>query len=255
MRLACCAYSYRDCLQGGKMTLEEFIATCAEMGLDGVELTSYYFPATDRAYLNEIKKCCFAQGLHISGTAVGNNFCQPDPAKRREQVDLAKTWMDHAVVLGAPCIRVFAGPVPQGHTEPEAFDWTVACLKECAAYGEKLGVVVALENHGGITATAEQALKLVKAVSSPWLGVNLDFGNYSKDPYHEFVMTAPYTVTTHAKTHYQGPTGMVEVDYHKAADIMRQVSYKGYISIEYESEAPAAEAVPRFVEYLKKAVR
>ncbi len=139
------------------MTLEEFIATCAEMGLDGVELTSYYFPATDRAYLNEIKKCCFAQGLHISGTAVGNNFCQPDPAKRREQVDLAKTWMDHAVVLGAPCIRVFAGPVPQGHTEPEAFDWTVACLKECAAYGEKLGVVVALENHGGIT---ERCLQL-----------------------------------------------------------------------------------------------
>jgi len=255
MRLGCCAYSYRDYLQGGQMTLEEFVRTCAEMGLDGVELTSYYFPSTDRSCLNDIKKHCFSQGLHIAGTAVGNNFCQADPDRRQEQVELAKTWMDHAVILGAPVIRVFAGYVPEGHTEAEAFEWTVACLKECVAYGEKLGVVVALENHGGITSTAEQLLKLVKAVPSPWMGVNLDFGNYRVSPYQEFEMTAPYTVTTHAKTHYQGDSGMVEVDYRRASDIMRAAGYRGYISIEYEGQDPAAEAVPRFVEYLKQAIR
>ncbi|HET6882374.1 MAG TPA: sugar phosphate isomerase/epimerase, partial [Pirellulales bacterium] len=41
------AYSYRDLLTGKppKLTLADFIDDCAKMGLEGTELTSYYFPA------------------------------------------------------------------------------------------------------------------------------------------------------------------------------------------------------------------
>src|SRR5262245_10514376 len=41
------AYSYRDLLQGKnqKLTLADFIDDCAKFGLEGTELTSYYFPA------------------------------------------------------------------------------------------------------------------------------------------------------------------------------------------------------------------
>src|SRR5947207_10346162 len=109
MRVGCAAYSYRERLKtGGGMSLEQFVDTCAGMGLDGVELTSYYFPSTDREYLNRLKRYCFLQGQHVLGTAVGSNFTQPDEAKRREQVRMTRDWIDHSVVLGAPCIRVFA---------------------------------------------------------------------------------------------------------------------------------------------------
>src|SRR5262245_6102058 len=116
------------------MTLEQFVVECRRMGLDGVELTSYYFPSTDRSYLQELKKWCFRHGMYIIGTAVGNNFALADEARRREQVDQTLQWIDHAVVLGAPCIRVFGGPIPAGHTEVEACRWAVECLRECVAY-------------------------------------------------------------------------------------------------------------------------
>ena len=43
----------------------------AGLGVDAVELTSYFFPSTfDRAYLNEVKRRCHVNGLDISGGAL-----------------------------------------------------------------------------------------------------------------------------------------------------------------------------------------
>lgn len=255
MRLSCCAYSYRDELTRGTMTLEEFIVTCAEMDLDGVELTSYYFPRTDNEYLRHLKRECFRAGLHIAGTAVGSHFTQPDAGKRREQVDMVKDWIDHSVVLGAPCIRVFAGPIPEGHTEDEAVEWAVECLRECALYGASRGVVVALENHGGITSTAAQVERLIREVNHPWLGINLDFGNY-RTPYEEYAQSAPHTVTTHAKVSYRTLAGeTARVDYGRALPILAAAGYRGYLSIEYEEPQDPRTGVPAFAEELREVLR
>jgi len=251
MRLGCCAYSYRDLLTRGEMTLPQFVEVCAKLGLDGVELTAYYFPTTERSYLNDIKRCCAAYGLHISGTAVGSNFCQPNEGKLRGQIDLTKAWIDHSVVLGAPCIRVFAGPAPEGHTEDEAVAWAVAAMRECAEYGGERGVLVALENHGGITATAEQVLRLVREVNHEWFGVNLDFGNF-RDPSAEFPPVAPHAVTTHAKvTHYDVAGNPQKVDYRFVREVMEAVGYRGYLNIEYEEPEDPTTGVPAFVEELR----
>jgi sugar phosphate isomerase/epimerase len=237
------------------MTLEQFVVECERMGLDGVELTSYYFPSTDRAYLNDLKRHCFAHGMHILGTAVGSNFTQAEEGRRLEQVEMTKQWIDYSVILGAPCVRVFAGSIPQGHTEQEAVRWAVGCLKECIAHAAERGVVVALENHGGITSTAEQVARLVEQLRGPWFGVNLDFGNFRTDPYREIEACAPYAVTTHAKRTMRSGDERVAVDYGRIAEIMRRNHYPGYISVEYEDAEDPRSAVPAFVETLKRCCR
>jgi sugar phosphate isomerase/epimerase len=53
------AYSYRDLLTGKspQLTLADFIDDCAKFGLEGTELTSYYFPPQPtRDYLNELAR-------------------------------------------------------------------------------------------------------------------------------------------------------------------------------------------------------
>jgi sugar phosphate isomerase/epimerase len=252
MRLGCAAYSYRDFLQKGQMSLEEFVVQCRMMSLDGVELTAYYFPSTERDALHALKRHCFRLGMHILATAVGSNFAQADADKRRADVAMTKAWIDHSVVLGAPCIRVFAGPIPAGHTEVEALRWAVECLQECIAYAAERGVVVALENHGGITATAGQVLRLVELLQGPWFGLNLDFGNFRNDPYEEIRQCAPHAVTTHAKRTMHSPAGPQAVDYAQVIKVMCDVGYKGYLSIEYEDADDPRHAVPEFVQYLKR---
>ena len=41
----------------------------------------------------------------------------------------------------------------------------------------KKGVILGLENHGGITVKAGTIIKIVKAVDSPWVGINVATGN------------------------------------------------------------------------------
>jgi len=109
-----------------------------------------------------------------------------------------------------------------------------------------------LENHGGLTGTADGLIRILKAVDSDWVGALLDFGNYSKDPYAEFEQTAPHTVMTHVKPTSQFGDAHDWVDYRRVAEIMRKVGYRGFLSIEYEEPGKDAMVeVPRFVAYLR----
>ena len=252
MRLGCAAYSYRDLLKPGTMSLAQFVDACAEMGMDGVELTSYYFATTDQTYLQELKRYCFLRGMHILGTAVGSNFTQADPARRAEHVKMTRDWIDHSVILGAPCIRVFAGPVPADTDEAQAHQWALECLQECVAYGERQGVAVALENHGGVTSTAVQVQKFLDAIASPWFGINLDFGNFRVDPYAEFAQIAPRTITTHVKVTSRFGDERRPVDYLRVRRIMEAAGYRGYLSIEFEEQEDPTLGVPRLARYLQE---
>ena len=250
MRVGCAAYSYREALTSGTLTLEEFVDRCAGLGLDGVELTSYYFPRTDREYLNQLKRHCFRRGQHILATAVGSTLTLEDEGKRREQLGMIRDWIEHSVILGSPCLRVFAGPVPPGDSEEQAFRRALEALQECVEAGARAGVSIALENHGGVTATARQVQRFLEAINSPWFGVNLDLGNFADDPYREFEELAPRTITTHAKLTSRFGQEQREIDYVRVRGILEKAGYSGYVSIEYEEEEDPNTAVPRFARHL-----
>src|SRR5437764_12337116 len=133
LKLSIAAYSYRDYLTSKppRMTLFDYANLAADMGLDAIEPTSYYFPPdVDSAYLNKLKHHAFMLGLDISGTAIGNNFCLPPGPKRDEQLALARTWIDRAAELDAPVIRIFAGNVPKDANEEQAAAWAIEGIKE-----------------------------------------------------------------------------------------------------------------------------
>ena len=97
-------------------------------------------------------------------------------------------------------IRVFAGNVPKGDSEDTAVAHTIEGFKTVLPYAVEKGVTLALKNHGGITATPGQILKLVKGIDSPNFGVNLDTGNFrGEDPYAELAELAPYAVNVQVR--------------------------------------------------------
>src|SRR5262245_58183054 len=106
------AYSYRNLLQGAspQLTLKDFIDDCARFGLEGTELTSYYFPKDVNAdYVRALARHAFRLGLDVSGTAIGNEFGHPAGEKRDAEIAKTKQWIDFAEMMGAPVIRIFAG--------------------------------------------------------------------------------------------------------------------------------------------------
>jgi sugar phosphate isomerase/epimerase len=237
------------------MTLDDFIDTAADMGLDAVELTQYYFPQTTPDYLAHLKGRCTRLGLDVSGTAVGNNFCRADPARLKEEIASVKQWVEHSSRLGAKTIRIFAGNVEKGDTEEKAKARCIEAIGEACDFAGKYGIYLALENHGGIVTTIDQMLALVQAVRHDWFGVNWDTGNFrSADPYADLERLAPYAVTVQIKSEiHRGPNKPPEdADLPRLIDLLRNAHYRGYVALEYEAAEEPKKAIPRHIAALKK---
>jgi sugar phosphate isomerase/epimerase len=250
------AYSYRSLLQGARgkepeLTQKDFIDDCAKLGLEGTELTSYYFPKDCTAdYVRDLRRHAFLLGLDISGTAIGNEFGHPQGEKRAAEIAKTKQWIDFAEIMGAPVIRIFAGHTQKGQTDDEAHVLMVSAIEECCDYAGKHGVHLALENHGGPTATAEGLLRFVRDVKSPWFGVNLDGGNFrGDDPYAQLAQIAPYAINVQIKAKVGGQPA----DFKRLAKIMRDANYRGYIVLEYEEPGNVREGCAKYVNLMREA--
>lgn len=257
LKLALAAYSMRQFLDLKKptMTLFEFIDFAAELPLDAVELTSYFWAETTDAYAEKLKAHAAKKKLAISGVPVGNNFCLTDDAKYKAEIQKVKDWTERAAKVGAKTVRIFAGNLEKGDTLEAAQTRVVAAITECCEVAEKHGIMLAMENHGGITATPEQLLALVKPVKSAALGVNIDTGNFkTPDPYADIAKIAPYGVVSQVKTEVYPGGKKEEADLAKVVKILKDANFHGYVALEYEAAGDPKEAVPKYVKELRKLI-
>ena len=152
------------------------------------------------AYLNGLKKLAFRNGIALPMLSIHQDFVSPDAAERQKDIAHTKHCIELAARLGIPAIRLNSGrwntiasfddlmkvkgdePPIAGHTEDEAIKWCVDAIQECLPAAEKAGVMLALENHWGLTTRPETLLRIYQAVRSPWLGINLDTGNFPGEP-------------------------------------------------------------------------
>lgn len=237
-----------------EMTMTGFIEYCARHGVDGAELTSYFFPP--EAGVSDFAACrkvAHLNGVAVSGTAVGNNFSYPqDAPERAEQMAYVKQWIDHAVVMGAPHVRVFAGKHPEGVGPDDAERNAIEALEEAGDYAAAKGIFLGIENHDSIS-TAGRLLRIVKAVKSDFVGINLDSGNFiADDVYAEMEASAPYAVNVQLKTEIKIDGGKKKepADLERVAKILKDAGYGGYAVLEYEEENDPYEHVPPLLEKL-----
>lgn len=269
LKVGLAAYSFRDHFEFSRgkknpkyaegekaMDMPGFIEYCAKHGVDGAELTSYFFPpACDESFYTNCRRIAHVNGVQISGTAVGNNFSHPkeDPG-RTEQITHVKQWIDYAALMGAPHIRVFAGSHPKGVSPEAAEQNAIDALAETAVYAAEKGVFLGIENHDSIT-TAARLLRIVRGVDSPWVGVNLDSGNFiAEDVYAEIEASAPYAVNVQLKTEMKiaGTKDKKPADLERVVKILKETGYAGYVVLEFEEETDPYEHVPPILENLQK---
>jgi L-ribulose-5-phosphate 3-epimerase len=271
IRLAVSTYSYWH-FKPDKYPIEKVIEHAAVVGFEGVEILHRQMADETPAYVNGLKKAAFRNGLALPMLSIHQDFVHPDPAERQKHVDHTKHCIDLAAQLGTPCVRLNSGrwktiesfddlmkvkgdepPLP-GHTQDEAFDWCIQSIEACLPAAEKAGVMLALENHWGLTTRPENLLRIYKAIRSPWLGINLDTGNFPGDPYAGLEQLARDAVIVQAKTYYGGGEWYtLDLDYPRIAGILRKAGFQGWVSLEMEGKEDAATAVPKSYAALRSA--
>lgn len=254
LKPAICAYSYRKELADKSLSYSDLVRIAVDNDIDGLDLTVYWFPNTDDAFLMPLRRLAYINGVEIYSISVRTNLCQPEAAKRQEQVLEIMKWVDVASKLGAGHIRIFGGNVPKGYTEDQAAAWCVEVLTRASDYAAKHGVILGLENHGGITDYAERIVEIVTKVNSDYVGINLDTGNFKERPIPQIEMCMPYAVAAQYKTKMAAENSKerVKSDWDKLTGMFAASGYKGYLALEYEDSEPTATAMPRLLGELRQ---
>lgn len=238
------------------MTYEDLVHLAVELDTDGLDLTVYWFPSTQDSFLLPLRRLAYRNAVEIYSISVRSDLCKPPGEAREKQAAELRNWVDVANKLGASHIRVFGGTVPKDSTADQAAGWVTEMLKPAAEYAGSRGVVLGLENHGGVTEKAATIIGIVKAVDSPWVGINLDTGNFNRDAYNQIAMCLPYAVNTQFKAHIRDENGQsVPSDWSRLVRMFRDGGYRGYFALEYEEKEPARTAVPRLQRELNKLAR
>ena len=250
----CCAYSYRKYLEPGTMTMEDFILKAVALGINGVDLTTYWLKSTEPAYLINLRHLAFKHAVAFSGTAIRTEMCQPDPAKRAEEIVNIKKWVDATQVLGASHVRVFGGDLPPGATDAQGVEWTAETMKPACDYAAPKGITLGIESHGGITSKAANILAILHKVDSPYAGCNLDISNFEEDPYSQVESLIPYATHTHIRDFYGGKRRL-PLDLERMWQLFAKGGYQGFMSVEYEGEEDTMTGVPKLIERVKALCR
>lgn len=252
----CCAYSYSKLLSAGKMAIEDVILKAVELGIDGVDMTAYWFKSTDATYLASLRRLAFKNGVCFSGAATGAGTVQTDPGKRAQALEEIRKWVDVTEILGAPHLRVFAGKLPAGATVQQGIEWTVETLKVACEYAGKKGITLGMEDHEGITQNSNTCLEIIQRVDSPFLGINLDITNFiptaEADAYAQIEATVPYATHTHIRDRFENGE---PVDLDQVWQLFARSNYKGFMSAEYEGKEDPLTGVPKLVDKIKTLCR
>jgi L-ribulose-5-phosphate 3-epimerase len=277
--LAISSYSYWH-FKTEKVSIDAVIDKTAKLGVPGVDVLHRQMDIGEfdplnssmHSYCQKLKRQAFRAGVDLVCLSIHQDFVSPDPAERQKWEAHTEKCIEIAYAMGIPCIRLNSGrwktikdfdelmkargiePVLKGFTEEDGFKWCIESIQKCVDLAAQRGVILALENHWGLTSQPAGQLRILNAIESPWLGALMDTGNFLEEPYEKLTQIAPKTVFVQAKTYPGGGEWYtLDLDYKRIAKILRDAGYAGYVSLEMEGKEDPDSAVPKSISLLREA--
>ena len=258
-------WSLHKSLFGKKISNLDFpVVAKKEFKISAVEYVNQFFKdkATDKNYLNELKKICDNEGvksLLIMCDGEGK-LGDPDKNKRISSVNNHKRWIEAAKHLGCHSIRVNA-------TSSGSYDdqqkLAADGLSRLSEFASTHGLNVIVENHGGLSSNGQWLSGVMKSVNMKNCGTLPDFGNFrigggkTYDRYKGVKELMPFAKAVSAKSHDFDDNGNeIHTDYHKMMKIVIDAGYRGYVGVEYEgsklSEYDGIKATKKLLESVRE---
>ncbi len=275
MKLSLSMWSVVAAVKAGQMDLMGFIDFAAAQAVEGVELLDVFWSDAERE-IPLVKERIADAGLEMAVYSISNNFIRLDEADRRRELDALKRGVDIALALGVNLMRVFSGSYLEGLSQEEGMSWILEGLSAGAAYAERRGVTLALENHGRFAGRGDQVRDIIEGVGSPALRVNLDTGNFllmGQDPLEaardlsDLIALVHLKDLRHAAAEEPGhifadPDGQLLtgsvigaglVNLPAMIALLEEIGYSGWLSLEYEGAAdPVSVGVPRSLDAARR---
>ena len=279
--------AYFDQLCGGAMSLLDWIAQAATLDIEAIEMYDGFFQRRDAAELDQVLSAMGRAGLRTSMLCFSPDFTHPDAGERARQLQRQKEAIDLSLKLGTPYCRTLSGQKHPDTSRDDGIRWAVEGIQASLEYAVPRGITLCMENHykDGLWRYPEFAqrsevyLKIIEQVDSPNFGVQYDPSNSilaGEDPVDFLRQVKHRVVTMQASDRYlkgnarlqdlkqadgtlgyspdllHGEIGKGLNDYDSIFQILREINYCGWISVEDGVEG--LDQMARSVTFLKRKI-
>jgi len=239
----------------------DFAATAKKLGINAIEYVNTLFAEGAKPdYIKQLAHRAKEEGVKSLLIMIDREgkLGEPKLAARQKSVDNHLKWLDAAASLGCHSIRVNAA---SRGSYKDQMKWAAEGLRMLCEEGDKRGLNVIVENHGGYSSNGEWLVGVMELVDHPRCGTLPDFGNFAinkkagkyYDPYKGVAEFMPYAKAVSAKS-YDWDTGEGELvttrvrdghklvlDFERLLKIVVDAGYHGYIGVEYEGDKLSPE--------------
>lgn len=267
MKFAIC----NETFQGWK--IEDAISFVAKSGYDAIEIAPFtiakYVTEISAADRSRIRDTARRSGIAITGIhwvlvqAEGMYVTHPDRAVRDRTAkyfcDLVNFCADLGggiIVVGSPKQRNLMESV----TFEQAWEWATGVFRDAVMKAEERAVTICFEplapSETNFINTAAEAIRFVKQLNTPHFKIILDVKAMSSEskPIPQIIRESwPNFAYFHANDkNLKGP-GFGEIDFTPIAEALKEVGYKGYVSVEVFNYDDGAEVIAtKSLDYLKR---
>lgn len=270
MRKSICHFSFHRLWKQNNWSIDTFAQEVKKLGVEGIDF--HMGLVGDRPNVaKEILDALAKHGLTLSGLSFSNNFTMIDPAEIRTLIDRLKGWLRLGAEVRTPISRVFGTLHRELNEDAKVYEAArqrvINALGELTQEAQKYGIVLALENHGGIPATGEEQVEIIKEINSPFLRATIDVANYmhfGREGHIETAKAAPYAAYVHFKDFKKVPdakkpwgwttqpctVGDGDMDLKACYQALKKAGYNGFVALEYEGPEDETTGVPRSVQTL-----
>lgn len=216
----------------------------------GGELELTKRPEFSAAQIAQSKRDVVARNLKIICLNSSVQMHQPDAAKRAQQMDDARRYIDLARDLGAPYVRVFGDKYVDGEAKEATRARIASGLRELGEYARSKSVTVLLETHGDFTDSAS-VVEILRQTASPQVALLWDthhtFAFGKEQPEDTYRQLKPYVRLVEVKDSLPAAngkdkerryvlTGAGDIPIERQIRTLARGGYRGYYAFEWEKQ-------------------
>ncbi len=227
--------------------------------------TFYFAQVNNDKYWAELKQRCADNNIVTNNLMLDQEgfLAHNEQRTRLEAVENHKKWIDAAAKLGCASVRINVHGIGNWQTQLHNALESATAL---ADYAKKQGVILLIENHGGLSSNGDWLLELMQTAKHDNLQILLDYDNFKWseteiwqntqrfDRYDGVTKLMPYTNCVSVKTYAFDEQGFeTTIDVERMVDIAQANNFKGYHSVEFEgSHSSPIEGIKKTADLLKR---
>ncbi len=283
MKIGVSSYSFQQYIDKNEMTAEDTLIKAAELGFDAIEFVDFNFPENvTKEYTDNLKKLADMHNIEICAYLAGGDLLLETEKEREEELEKICRNIDIAKMLDVKLFRYDVGYSLPGYMSFDmALNMVVPYMKRIAEYGEKLGIMTIIENHGITFQDWDRVEKTYNAVNHKNFSLLIDVGNFMcadldnticvsklanlashvhlKDMIkYDFYSDCPKEncFRTRGCNYLLGTAvGYGDAKVAQCVEILKNADYDGYMNIEYEGIEDCVESLKKGLSFVRNILK